>query len=141
MVCEIQMGNGGEWEAFLADHTPQALDDQLKKISYEALSKSFKTICALSPEAMLKAIPMTMPMTHFESINGKKMDGVARYPLDAWEAAGNLCLTNEKWAMICLLIAERGIEMTSTDCLNRADAEVFEKLFTISTAAGASTGR
>ena len=32
MVCEVQMRQGeGEWEAFLADHTPQALDDQLKK--------------------------------------------------------------------------------------------------------------
>ena len=128
MVCEIQMRqNTGEWEAFLADHTPPALDDQLKKISYEALSKAFGM---LSPETMLKAIPMTMPMTHLATISGKKMEGVAKYPLDAWLTAGNPCFTNEKWAMMCLLIAEKGKEM---ETFTVEDSEVFEKLFTIST--------
>ena len=48
MVCEIQMRTqSGEWEAFLADHTPTALYDQLKKLSYDALSSAFP---ALSPE-------------------------------------------------------------------------------------------
>ena len=42
MVCEIQMiGSACGWEAFLADITPTALDDQLKKISYDALSSAF----------------------------------------------------------------------------------------------------
>ena len=66
MVCEIQMSqNKGEWEAFLADHTPQALDDQLKKLSYEALSRTFQT---LKPETLLRAIPVTMPMTHLVTV-------------------------------------------------------------------------
>ena len=107
MVCEIQMRqHTGEWEAFLADHTPPTLDDQLKKISYDALSKAFGM---LTPETMMKAIPTTMPMTHLATISGKKMEGVAKYPLDAWILAGNPCFTNEKWAMMCLLIAEKGM--------------------------------
>ena len=52
MVCEIQLRQSGgqQWEAFLADHTPQALDDQLKKVSYDALSKAFQS---LTPETSL----------------------------------------------------------------------------------------
>ena len=127
MVCEIQMRqSAGEWEAFLADHTPTALDDQLKKLSYDALSKSFQS---LTPDVILKAIPMTMPMTHLATVNGKKMDGVAKYPLDAWITSGAPSFTTEKWAMICFLIAERGIGATQSSSFSSEDKEVFEKLF------------
>ena len=84
MVCEIQLrggGSGGDWEAYLADHTPPALDDALKKISYDSLSKAFAIV---EPETWYKAIPMTMPMTHLLQRDGKEMQGVAHYPLDAW---------------------------------------------------------
>ena len=105
MVCEIQLRGGSSWEAFLADHTPPALDDQFKKISYDALSRAFGS---LAPEVMMKAIPMTMPMTYLVTVTGgKKMEGVAQYPIDKWICAGNPTFTNEKWAMICLLIAEK----------------------------------
>ena len=124
-VCEILMGCG--WEAFLADHTPEALDDQLKKVSYDALSRAFGKI---SPECLLKAIPMTMPMTHIATVNGKKMEGVAKYPMDAWVAAGDPCFTTEKWAMMCMMIAEIGKEMTDVTV---QDIQVFERLFTVST--------
>ena len=131
MVCEIQFTQGsGQWEAFLADHTPQALDDQLKKLTYDALSNTFQT---LSPEVMLKAIPVTMPMTHLATVSGKKMEGVAKYPLDAWIKSGAPEFTNEKWAMICILLAERGKGATQSGAFSNQDAEVFEKLFTVAT--------
>ena len=127
MVCEIQMSqNNGEWEAFLADHTPTALDDQLKKLSYDALSRTFQT---LTPETLLKAIPVTMPMTHLVTVSGKKMEGVAKYPLDQWISSGAPCFTNEKWAMICILLAERGKGATQSQGFSIEDKEVFEKLF------------
>ena len=126
MVCEIMINN--DWEAFLADHTPTQLDDQLKKISYDSLSRAFD---GLSPEEMLRAIPMTMPMTHLEDINGKKMEGIARYPLDAWITAGNPCFTKEMWAKICLVLVERALGSQAD--LSEQDAAVFEMLFTVST--------
>ena len=123
----------GEWEAFLADHTPQALDDQLKKVSYDALSKAFQK---LSPEVILKAIPMTMPMTHLALISGKRMESVAKYPLDAWTISGAPCFT-EKWAMMCLLLAEKGLDPTKSD-FSTEDKEVFERLFATASALGNS---
>ena len=119
-------GRESGWEAFLADHTPPALDDKLKKVSYDALSKVFGMI---SPEQMLKAIPMTMPMTHLATIDGKMMQGIAKYPLDAWIAAGNPCFTSEKWAMMCLLLAEKGRECQE---LSAQDVKIFEELFLVS---------
>ena len=127
MVCEIQLQAAGDWEAFLADHTPPALDDQLKKISYDALTRTFGL---LSPAAMFTAIPMTMPMAHLVTLSGKKMEGVAKYPIDAWVAAGNPCFTKEKWALMCILIAERGKEAAGEYGFPFQDKEVFEKLFT-----------
>ena len=115
----------------LADHTPQALDDQLKKISFESLSKAFGKV---SPATMLKAIPVTMPMTHIMTVGGTRMEGVARYPLDAWLTAGNPCFTVDKWAMVCMCIAERGMDMGANEMFNKEDSEVFEKLFTVSSA-------
>ena len=131
MVCEIQLrqqGDGKDWEAFLADHTPQALDDQLKKLSYDALSKTFQS---LSPDIIMKAIPVTMPMTHLATVSGKKMDGVAKYPLYAWTTSGAPEFTNEKWCMICILLAERGKGATQSGTFSNDDAEVFDKLFTV----------
>lgn len=137
MVCEILMHDGnGRWEAFLADHTPEALDDQLKKISYEKLSEAFGTI---SPEFLLRAIPMTMPMTHLVSISGKRMEGVAKYPLDAWAKADAPCFTTEKWAVMCLLLAEAGRDPTKIHGISREDQEVFERLFDIASSMGASS--
>ena len=132
MVCEIQMRQGsGEWEAFLADHTPSALDDQLKKLSYDALTSTFQS---LSPVTLLNAIPITMPMTHIATVDGKKMDGVAKYPLDAWISSGAPEFTSEKWAMICLLIAERGIGPQQAGTFSNQDTEVFERLFSAASA-------
>ena len=93
---------------------------------YDALSRTFQT---LKPETILKAIPVTMPMTHLVSVSGKKMEGVAKYPLDAWIDSGAPEFTNEKWAMICILIAERGIGATQSHGFSIEDKEVFEKLF------------
>ena len=129
MVCEILMKQEGDvWEAFLADHTPVALDDQLKKLKYEALSLAFGQ---LAPEMIYKAIPMTMPMTHLHTVNGKKMSGVAKYPLDAWIAAGDPCFTSEKWAMLCLMIAEKGMDASNEKMFSPQDRDVFERLFAV----------
>ena len=59
------------------------------------------------------------------------MEGVAKYPLDAWIDSGAPEFTNEKWAMICILIAERGIGATQSHGFSLEDKEVFEKLFTV----------
>ena len=98
MVCEIRMNqNCGEWEAFLADQTPPALDDQLKYITYKKLTDAFGMV---PPAEMIKAIPMTMPMTHIHTHEGKRMEGIAKYPLDSWETAGDPCFTTEKWGYV-----------------------------------------
>ena len=127
MVCEIQMRAGsGDWEAFLADHTPPALDDMLKKLNFDALSKAFSE---LSPETIYTAIPMTMPMTHLATAGGRTMAGVARYPVDAWIAADAPTFTNERWAMICLLIAERARQPSLAHSFSLQDMEVFDRMF------------
>ena len=126
MVCEVKMGEGQQWEAFLAYLTPQALDDQLKNISYTALSRAF---AQLNPHDMLRAIPMTMPMTHLATRDGKLMEGIAKYPLDAWEKAGNPCFTSEKWAMLCMRLADVG---KNDGDMTEEDEAVFKNLFTVS---------
>ena len=130
MVCEIQIrADGGEnWEAFLADHPPSALDDELKKLSYDALSSAFQSV---SPEKIMQAIPVTMPMTYLATENGMKLKGVAKYPLDAWIDSGAPEFTVEKWCMICLLLAERGRGAIQAGTVSSNDAEVFEKLFVV----------
>ena len=92
-----------------------------------------KTFQTLAPGTLLKAIPVTMPMTHLATMSGKKMEGVAKYPLDAWIDSGAPEFTNEKWAMICILIAERGIGATQILGFPLEDKEVFEKLFSTAT--------
>ena len=105
LVCEIQFTHkDGAWEAFLADQVPSALDDQIKKVNYQNMTRCFSKI---SPEVLLQAIPMTMPMTYLATVDGKEMKGIAKYPLDQWLDEEAPCFTREKWAMICLLIAER----------------------------------
>ena len=127
MVCEVQMkGSSSGRGACLADFTPTALDDQLKKVSYMVLSSA---LGKLSPEVMLKAIPMTMPMTHLMTINGKQMEGIAKYPLDAWIKAGNPCFTEEKWAMMCMMLAAVSTDLKG---IPKEDAMAFESLFTVS---------
>ena len=110
----------------MADHTPPALDDQLKKVKYDQLSTAFGK---MTPTEMLKAIPVTMPMTHLATVDGKKMEGVAKYPIDAWITSGAPSFTTERWAMICMLLAERGLEESKNLELPNEDREVFEKLF------------
>ena len=72
-------------------------------------------------------------MTHLATIDGKKMEGVAKYPLDAWTNSGAPEFTNEKWCMICILLAERGKGATQAGTFSNEDAEVFDKLFTVAT--------
>ena len=130
MVCEIQLGTGGgeKWEAFLAEQTPQALDDQLKKLSYDALTATFH---AMPAEDIMKMIPITMPMTNIATLNGKEMRGVAKYPLDEWISSGAPEFTNEAWCMICLLLAERGKGASQSGTVSSNDAEIFDKLFVV----------
>ena len=61
------------------------------------------------------------------------MEGVAQYPVDKWICAGDPTFTNEKWAMICMMIAEKGKELATPQGFNAQDREVFEKMFTVST--------
>ena len=35
--------------------------------------------------------------------------GVARYPIDAWEDAGNPMLTRKGWSKLCMCIAQRNL--------------------------------
>ena len=125
MVCEVLIGDS--WEAFLADHTPSILDDKLKHASYMALSRAMGQI---TPEQMFKAIPVTMPMTHLAYYKNKQLDGIAKYPVDAWVKRGNPSFTTERWGMICMALAERALGF---DDLSEKDRNVFEALFTVST--------
>ena len=125
MVCEVLIGN--TWEAFLADHTPSILDDQLKKVSYLSLSRAMGK---MTPQQMFKAIPVTMPMTHLAYYEGKQLEGIAKYPIDAWVTAGHPSFTTQRWGMICMALAEHALGL---DDLSAKDQAVFEALFTVST--------
>ena len=78
-------------------------------------------------------------MTHLATVDGKKMEGVAKYPLDAWIASGAPEFTKEKWAMICILLAERGKGAAQPGGFSYEDKEVFERLFTVASAMKTTT--
>jgi hypothetical protein len=129
MVCEIQLRKSGDpnaWEAFLAEQMPTALDDRIKSLTYTSLSKSFAT---LTPDTIIRSIPITMPMTNLMTVDGYELKGVAKYPIDAWKLAGNPVFTQEAWAKLCLLIAENGQRL---NCLDDSEKLAYDELFTTS---------
>jgi len=76
----------GVYKAFMSERLPEALDDAIKKKSYD----KFQQICSsLTPQEIHDSLPMCFPMTHNIMVNGKTFRGVARYPLAEWEKRAN----------------------------------------------------
>ena len=46
---------------------------------------------------------------HFTAHQLQQFSGVARYPIDAWEAAGSPMLTTTGWIKMCMRIAQKNI--------------------------------
>ena len=81
MVMELKIN--GEYQAFVSERLPEALDDAIKGRNYA----KFREICgALTPKELYDSLPMCFPMTHTITVNGRPIRGVERYPLLAWEA-------------------------------------------------------
>eukprot|EP00975_Prorocentrum_lima_P068781 12922564-Prorocentrum_lima.AAC.1 len=72
MVMEMQMKDG-TWEAFMADHFPDKLDDEIKKV-HEAFYLSAQK---LEPEQLKDVLPMSLPMTYLYEGDGEKHFGIA----------------------------------------------------------------
>ena len=104
MVVEMKID--GEFQAFMSERLPEALDDAIKKRNYECFTKACD---ALSPQEIYDALPMCFPMTHTITVGGKPFRGVARYPLAAWEAQGAPVMTRASWAKFCMKIAEKDL--------------------------------
>ena len=55
----------------------------------------------LTPAELLASMPMSFPMTHL--VDG--FPGVARYPVDKWEAASAPIMSLKSWAKLCMRVA------------------------------------
>ena len=77
MVVELKVN--GEFQAFVSERLPEALDGAIKKRNYDQFQEACGT---LTPKELYDALPMCFPMTHTTEVNGRPFRGVARYPLN-----------------------------------------------------------
>jgi hypothetical protein len=117
--CVMELKIGNEWQAFVSERLPPALDDEIKGRNYLAFQKACS---AMTPQDIYEALPMCFPMTHQLTVNGKIFRGVARYPLLEWEEMGKPVMTQKSWAKFCMKVALN--DMTNLDSLFQA-AEKF----------------
>ena len=64
----------------------------------------------LSPAELKDMIPMTVPTTHL--VDG--FPGIARYPLNEWESAGEPCFSTESWCKLTMKVATKDMENLGT---------------------------
>ena len=104
--CVVELKVGEEWQAFVSERLPPALDDEIKGRNY----RKFKVACArLTPQEIYNVLPMCFPMTHQLQVNGKPFRGIARYPLAEWTLKGSPVMTQKHWAKFCMKVAENDI--------------------------------
>ena len=96
MVVELLLADN-TWTAFVSARLPQELDDAIKGKRAEF----YMGARDLSPDELLESVPMAFPMTHL--VDG--FPGVARYPVDEWEAAGAPIMTVKSWVKLCMRVA------------------------------------
>ena len=96
MVVELLLADN-TWTSFVSARLPQELDDAIKGKHAEF----YLAARDLSPSELLAAVPMSFPMTHL--VDG--FPGVARYPVDEWEAAGAPMMTLKSWAKLCMRVS------------------------------------
>ena len=103
MVMEIK--NGETWEAFMSERLPQPLDDAIKSDQY--CTYFFKAAEQMSPEEMFDYIPMRFPMAHLLTHGGRKMKGIAKYPIADWLRSGSPVMTESGWAAFIIAVSKR----------------------------------
>ena len=100
MVVELLLDDGS-WTSFMSDRLPQPLDDAIKAKHAEF----YLAAKELSPADLQEIIPMAFPMTHL--VDG--FPGVAKYPVDEWEAAGAPVMTSKSWVKLCMRVAKNDL--------------------------------
>ena len=100
MVVEIKQENG-EWTSFVAERLPEELDDEIKRVH----AHFYMAQQDLTPEELKEILPISFPMTH----NIKGFPGVARYPVDEWEAAGAPYFSVKSWCKMAMRIASNDL--------------------------------
>ncbi len=102
MVAEIRLGDG-TWEAFCADRMPRELDDEIKKVHADF----FEAAQFLDPAELKEVLPVRLPMTH---VVDDELIGIARYPIDTWEAQGQPRITTKGWVKLAMMIATKKMD-------------------------------
>ena len=99
MVVGLRLQDGS-WTAFAAEQIPRMLHDALmqKRVEFHLAMKS------IPPDDLYSVLPMCCPMT--PQIDPHVMPGIARYPIDEWEAKGEPCFSTKSWVKFCIKVAE-----------------------------------
>ena len=85
------------WTAYVSERLPHALDMEIRKYRAEFYMEAAK----LTPEQLQEVLPAGFSMTSlFE-----EFPGIARYPIDKWEEAGEPLITVKNWCNLCMRVA------------------------------------
>ena len=110
-VVEIKIalpGGKEEWKAFMAEHMPDVLDLQFKKIKLKHVKELRGAMNSASAQEVFDLAPMTLPMTHTHHLpDGAPLPMVARYPVADWKEKGEPYMTAAGWAKLCVAIARK----------------------------------
>ncbi len=101
MVAEIRLGDG-RWEAFPADRMPRELDDEIKKVHADF----FEAAKFLDPAELNDVLPVSLPMTY---VLNDELVGIAKYPIDRWEAQGQPRIATKGWVLLAMMIAKKNL--------------------------------
>ena len=99
-ILELQCGNS--WIAMVAERCPPILLDEIYKVRYEfALSLN-----AMSPEEIQQVMPICFPMNYLIDGRDGQLPGIARFPVDKWEAEGRPVFDDAAWCALCIHVVE-----------------------------------
>ena len=77
---------------------PEELDDAINKVH----DQYYLTQHNLAAQELLGVLPVSFPMTH----NLPEFPGIAKYPIDEWEAIGAPYLSVKSWAKLAMNVAK-----------------------------------
>ena len=97
MVVDIKLADG-YWTSFAAASMPEELDDAINTVHAQYYLAQTK----LTALELLGVLPVSFPMTH----NLPEFPGIAKYPIDEWEAIGAPYLSVKSWAKLAMHVAK-----------------------------------
>ena len=97
MVAQVEI-SPGIWESFLCERPPPKLLDMIMgcKLKFYEASKR------LEASEIADLIPLTFPATNV--LDQDLFPGVARFPVDRWEAEGRPYWSVASWMAFCMKI-------------------------------------